>query len=150
MRLTRYTDYSLRVLIYLAVRPDGFGTVQSIADAYQISRNHLMKVVQELNRRGYVDTVRGKGGGMRLRLAPDRINVGRVVRDMENDLEIVECFGPGNRCVITPECTLKNVLAEGLNAFLAVLDRYTLADLAGNRPALRRLLDLRPVEAEDA
>ncbi|NBC22981.1 MAG: Rrf2 family transcriptional regulator [Gammaproteobacteria bacterium] len=143
MRLTRYTDYSLRVLIYLAVRPDGFGTVQSIADAYQISRNHLMKVVQELNRRGYVDTVRGKGGGMRLRLPPERINVGRVVRDMENDLEIVECFGPGNRCVITPECTLKSALADALQAFLTVLDRYTLADLVGNAPALRRLLDVR-------
>ncbi len=143
MRLTRYTDYSLRVLIYLAVRPDGFGTVQSIADAYGISRNHLMKVVQELNRRGYIDTVRGKGGGMRLRLPPDRIGVGRVIRDMESDLELVECFGPENRCVISPECTLKNVLGDALGAFLAVLDRYTLADLVHDPAPLRRLLDVR-------
>ncbi len=149
MRLTRYTDYSLRVLIYLAVRPDGFGTVQSIADAYQISRNHLMKVVQALSRRGYVDTVRGKGGGMRLRLPPGRINVGRVVRDMERDLELVECFGPHNACVITPECTLKHVLSDALQAFLAVLDRHTLADLIDDAPALQRLLDVRLLESED-
>jgi len=86
---------------------------------------------------------------MRLRLPPERINVGRVVRDMERDLEIVECFGPGNRCVITPGCTLKNVLADALQAFLAVLDGYTLADLAGNGPALRRLLDVRLEAPED-
>ena len=114
MRLTRYTDYSFRVLIYLAAQPDAFGTVQSISDAYQISKNHLMKVVQALSQRGYVDTIRGKGGGMRLRLPPERINVGRVVRDMESDLELVECFGPDNRCVITPECMLKNVLGMQL------------------------------------
>jgi Rrf2 family nitric oxide-sensitive transcriptional repressor len=146
--LTRYTDYSLRVLIYLAVRPDRFGTVQSIAEAYDVSRNHLMKVVQELNRRGYIDTVRGKGGGMRLRLPPERINIGRVVRDMENELVLVECFGPDNRCVISPECTLKNVLADALNTFMAVLDRYTLADLVSDPAPLRRLLNVRLVEEE--
>lgn len=146
MRLTRYTDYSLRVLMYLAVRPDGFGTIQSIAEAYDISRNHLMKVVQELNRRGYIDTVRGKGGGMRLRLPPERINVGRVIRDMESDLALVECFGPNNRCVITPDCVLKNVLADAMGAFMAVLDRYTLADLVGDPAPLRRLLNVRTVE----
>lgn len=148
MRLTRYTDYSLRVLIYLAVRPDGFGTVQSIADAYDISRNHLMKVVQELSRRGYIDTVRGKGGGMRLRRAPEKINVGRVVRDMESDMTLVECFGPDNRCAITPECVLKNVLSDALNAFLAVLDRYTLADIVSDPAPLRRLLNVRNLEPE--
>lgn len=146
MRLTRYTDFSLRVLIYLAARPDGFGTVQSISDAYRISKNHLMKVVQALNQRGYVDTIRGKGGGMRLRLPPERINVGRVVRDMESDLDLVECFGPDNRCVITPECMLKNVLAEALTAFTAVLDRYTLADIVGNPEPLRRLLDVHVID----
>jgi len=148
VRLTRYTDYGVRVLIYLAVRPDGFGTVRSIADAYQISRNHLMKVVQELSRCGYVNTVRGRGGGIRLRLKPECICVGQVVRDMETDLEIVECFGPGNRCVITPECTLKHVLAESLEAFLAVLDRYTLADLVSNAGVLQRLLDVRLVDQD--
>lgn len=147
MRLTRYTDYSLRVLMYLAVRPDGFGTIQSIAEAYDVSRNHLMKVVQELNRRGYIDTVRGKGGGMRLRLPPEEINVGRVVRDMESDLALVECFGPRNRCVITPECVLRNVLSDAMNAFMAVLDRYTLADLVSAPDPLRRLLNIPVVEA---
>lgn len=147
MRLTRYTDYSLRVLMYLAVRPDGFGTIQSIAEAYDVSRNHLMKVVQELNRRGYIDTVRGKGGGMRLRLPPKEINVGRVVRDMESDLALVECFGPHNRCVIAPECVLRNVLSDAMNAFMAVLDRYTLADLVSAPDPLRRLLNIPVVEA---
>ena len=150
MRLTRYTDYSFRVLIYLAAQPDAFGTVQSISDAYQISNNHLMKVVQALSQRGYVDTIRGKGGGMRLRLPPERINVGRVVRDMESDLELVECFGPDNRCVITPECMLKNVLGEALSAFTAVLDRYTLADNVGNPAPLRRLLDVHLLDPDDA
>lgn len=140
MRLTRYTDYSFRVLIYLAVRPDGFGTVQDVAEAYGISRNHLMKVVQELHRRGYVDTIRGKGGGMRLCRPAADIGVGQVVRDMESDLALVECFGPGNRCVITPECTLKNVLADALGSFLAVLDRYTLADLVADPEPLQDLL----------
>lgn len=146
MRLTRYTDYSLRVLVYLAVRPDGFGTIQSVADAYGISRNHLMKVVQELNRRGYIDTARGKGGGMRLRLPPEKINVGRVVRDMESDLALVECFGPDNRCVITPECRLKHVLSDAMSAFMGVLDEYTLADMIGDPAPLQRLLDVRQVE----
>ena len=146
MRLTRYTDYSLRVLMYLAVRPDGFGTIQSIAEAYGVSRNHLMKVVQELNRRRYIDTVRGKGGGMRLRLPPERINVGQVVRDMESDLALVECFGPHNRCVITPECRLRDVLGDAMNAFMAVLDRYTLADLVADPEPLRRLLNIPAVE----
>jgi Rrf2 family nitric oxide-sensitive transcriptional repressor len=146
VRLTRYTDYSLRVLMYLAVRPDGFGTIQSIAEAYGVSRNHLMKVVQELNRRGYIDTVRGKGGGMRLRLPAEQINVGRVVRDMESDLALVECFGPHNRCVITPACMLKDVLASAMSAFMAVLDRYTLADLVADPDPLRRLLEIPVVE----
>lgn len=150
MRLTRYTDYSLRVLIYLAVRADGLGTVGSIADAYGISRNHLMKVVRELNHRGYIDTVRGKGGGMRLRLPPERINLGRVVRDMESDLALVECFDADNRCVITPECGLRNVLGEALRAFLAVLDGYTLADILTDREPLQRLLNVRAVDPDPA
>jgi Rrf2 family transcriptional regulator, nitric oxide-sensitive transcriptional repressor len=147
LHLTRYTDYSLRVLIYLAARPDRFGTIQGIADAYGISRNHLMKVVQALNHRGYIDTVRGKGGGMHLRLAPAKIGIGRVVRDMESDLELVECFGAANQCVITPECALKGVLADALQAFVDVLDRYTLADLVRQPEPLRRLLRVRTLDA---
>jgi Rrf2 family transcriptional regulator, nitric oxide-sensitive transcriptional repressor len=144
MHLTRFTDYSLRVLVYLAVRPDGFGTVQDVAEAYDISRNHLTKVVQELNHRGYVETIRGKGGGMRLRLTPRQINVGRVVREMESELAVVECLGNGH-CAISPDCLLKSALMEALEAFLKVLDRYTLADLTGNRHSLQRMLNVRVV-----
>ncbi|MDZ7671088.1 MAG: Rrf2 family transcriptional regulator [Gammaproteobacteria bacterium] len=143
MRLTRYTDYSLRVLMYLAVRPDRFGTVQAVAEAYDVSRNHLMKVVQDLNRQGYIETVRGKGGGMRLRLAPHQINLGQVVRDMESELGLVECFRADNRCVITPVCVLAGVLNDALTAFLDVLDGYTLADLVAEPEPLQRLLNVR-------
>jgi Rrf2 family transcriptional regulator, nitric oxide-sensitive transcriptional repressor len=144
MHLTRYTDYSLRLLIYLAVRPDGFGTVQAIAEAYDISRNHLMKVAQALNHRGYVETVRGKGGGVRLGLAPSQINVGRVVRDMEPELAVVECLGAGH-CALSPDCRLKSILGDALEGFLRVLDRYTLADLTRNRGSLQRMLNVLPV-----
>ena len=140
----------MRVLLYLGARPEQICSIAEIARAYGVSQNHLMKVVQALSQRGYVDTIRGKGGGMRLRLPPERINVGRVVRDMESDLELVECFGPDNRCVITPECMLKNVLGEALSAFTAVLDRYTLADIVGNPAPLRRLLDVHLLDPDDA
>jgi len=146
MHLTRYTDYSLRVLMFLATAPDGFGTIGAIAEAFDISHNHLTKVVQELARRGYVDTVRGKGGGIRLRMAPEKINVGRVIRDMEADLIVVECFHRENRCVITPKCILKNALVEAINAFMAVLDGYTLADIVGDPAQLSRLLHVRLIE----
>ncbi len=129
MRITRYTDYALRVLIYLGIKGDELSTIAEIAESYDISKNHLMKVVHELQLRGYVDTLRGKHGGIRLRLAPEEINIGRLVRDTEQDLELVECFGAGNRCVITPNCELKFMLGKALNAFLGVLDEYTLADL---------------------
>jgi len=142
MHLTRYTDYSLRVLMSLALRPDQLGTIGAIAEVFEISRNHLTKVVQELSRRGYIDTVRGKGGGLRLRLAPERISVGRVVRDMEPDLFVVECLHRQSDCVIAPRCVLKRALVEATQAFLAVLDGYTVADIVANRDQLIRLLDI--------
>lgn len=142
MRLTRHVDYSLRVLMFLAVSPDGFGTVQQIAEAYGISRNHLMKVVQALARKGYIDTTRGKGGGLALKELPDQINVGRVVRDMEADLVLVECFGSASQCVIAPECRLKHLLVEALDAFFEVLDSRTLADLTEAPKPLAQLLSL--------
>lgn len=129
MHITRYTDYSLRVLIYLALKGEELSTIQEIAERYGISKNHLMKVVHELSLRGYIETLRGKNGGLRLRLAPRQINIGRLVRDTEQDLNLVECFGPDNRCIITSDCDLKHMLGEALEAFFAVLDRYTLADL---------------------
>lgn len=142
MRLTRYTDYALRVLIYLGVQGEDLATISEISERYAISRNHIMKVVYELGRLGYIETIRGKGGGIRLRRRPEDINIGELVRRTESDLHIVECFGQGSACRLTPSCTLKSVLGEALGAFLATLDRYTLADLLEPRRELRRLLQV--------
>jgi len=143
MRLTRHTDYAVRMLMFLALRDGQLGTIREIANAYGISRNHLMKVVQDLNHRGYITAIRGKNGGLLLKRAPETIRLGELVRDTERDMNLVECFGDANECVITPACRLKPILAEALNAFLAVLDHYTLADLMGpQRPKLIGLLQL--------
>lgn len=144
MHITRYTDYSLRVLIYLAVQGEELATIQEIADSYHISKNHLMKVVHQLNKKGYIETVRGKKGGMRLQMAPADINVGILVRETEQDLNIIECFSSKNACRITPVCGLKPMLGEALTAFLETLDKYTLADVIQDthRPQLLRLLQI--------
>ncbi len=144
MRITRYTDYSLRVLLYVALKGDALSTIGEIASAYDISKNHLMKVVQELAAKGYLLAIRGKNGGMRLNRAPEDINIGTLVRDTEQDLELVECFGSASSCVITPVCELKQVLHKALNAFFTTLDNYTLADLLprANRPEMVRLLGM--------
>ncbi|TVT32626.1 RrF2 family transcriptional regulator [Marinobacter vinifirmus] len=144
MHIIRYTDYSLRVLIYLAEQGDRLATIQEIADSYEISKNHLMKVVHQLNKKGYIETVRGKKGGMRLHMSPDEINVGILVRETEQDLSIVECLSSNNACKITPVCGLKHMFSEALNAFLDVLDKYTLADVIRDqhRPQLVRLLQI--------
>src|SRR5690606_31820486 len=128
MHITRYTDYSLRVLMYVALKNDGLSTIGEIADSYGISKNHLMKVVQELNIKGYITAIRGKNGGLRLAGPAEAINIGQLVRATEQDLALVECFSGGQHCVITPACELKKVFAEALEAFFAVLDQYTLAD----------------------
>jgi len=144
MHITRYTDYSLRVLIYLSAQGDRLATIQEIADSYDISKNHLMKVVHQLNKKGYIETIRGKKGGMRLHMAPKDINIGILVRETEQDLSIVECFSSKNACKITPVCGLKSMFNEALKAFLEVLDRYTLADVIQDqhRPQLLRLLQI--------
>lgn len=143
MRLTTFSDYSLRVLIYLGTAPGRLATIEQIAVAYGISGNHLMKVVHQLARRRYVETVRGKGGGIRLARAPESINVGEVVRATEDSLALVECFESGaGRCRITRACVLKQALAQALDAFLAVLDRYSLADLVAPAGPLARALAL--------
>lgn len=147
MRLTQYTDFSLRVLIYLGLQPDRRCTIREISEAYSISRNHLMKVVQQLAAEGYIESTRGVGGGLRLAHAPDRIVVGKVVRAMEPDLGLVECMRPDNQCVITEACRLIGILDEARRAFVAVLDRYTLADIldAGQGARLSGLLGI-PVD----
>lgn len=130
MQLTRFTDYSLRVLIYLGAHPDEIATVTAIAGEYDISRHHLTRVVHQLAIRGYIETSRGKGGGFRLARQPHRIKIGDVVRDMESGFELAECFQPGNNaCRLLPACALKPALAEAGRAFLASLDQHTLADL---------------------
>jgi len=145
MHLTSYTDYCLRVLIYLAMlEEDRLATIQEIAESYGISRNHLMKVVHQLNRKGYIHSIRGKHGGLKLRLAPEEINVGVLVRETEQDMNLVECFASGNQCVITPVCGLKRMFAEALSSFLKTLDSYTLADVlpSHHKPQLVRLLQI--------
>ena len=141
MRLTFYSDYSLRLLMYAAVRHGELVTIQEVADAYGISKNHLMKVAFELGRKGYLDTVRGRGGGFRLSRPPEKICLGDVVRETEEDFTMVECFDPKtNKCAITAPCRLRVVLSRALKAYFAVLDEYTLADLAVKHPVLERIL----------
>ena len=142
MQLTTYSDYSLRVLIYLAVHRMKLATIEEIADAYSISRTHLMKVVHQLGLAGYLETVRGRGGGLRLAREPEQISVGDVVRHTEEKMVLVECFDPEeSHCRIEPACGLRMVLREALDSFFQTLDRYTLADLIGpRRNRLARLL----------
>jgi len=142
MRLTLFTDYTLRALIYLAVQPDRLVTIGDIAEAYGISTNHLMKVVHQLATAGDVVTVRGQHGGLRLGRAAQDINLGAVVRRTEAEFAIVPCFGSEQDCAIRPECVLAGVLDDALRAFLAVLDGRTLADLVAPRAALAQLLRL--------
>lgn len=148
MRLTTFTDYSLRVLIYLAIRPQKRATIAEIAAAFDISESHLMKVVHFLGKHGFLANVRGKGGGLMLAKPPAAINVGAVVRLTEADTLAAECFDrEHNTCVITPACQLRRVLSEAIKAFHAVLGRYTLADLVSQRRSLSRFLSI-PIETE--
>lgn len=151
MRLTVFTDYTLRTLIFLALRPDRLVTIADISEAYRISNNHLMKVVHQLALSGEVVTVRGQRGGLRLARPASEINVGAVVRRSEADLEMMPCFGSQGECVIQPDCVLAAAVDEALRAFLAVLDSYTLADLVRPRLALARLLRIdEPLEPQPA
>ncbi len=129
MNITRFTDYSLRVLIYLSLHQEELVTIKEVAQCYGISKNHLMKVVQELSIKGYVTSIRGKNGGIKLSREPSQINVGELVRVNEQGSTLVECQGADNQCVITPTCQLKNMLAEAMESFFTSLEKYTLADL---------------------
>ncbi len=141
MQLTQFSDYALRTLIYLGVRGEELTTIEEIAAAYGISESHLTKVVHKLGKLGFITTVRGRGGGMRLGRKPAEINIGAAVRQMEGNLVIVECFDTAhNTCPIAPVCSLSGILSLALDAFLGVLDRYTLADMIDNRRDLAGLL----------
>ena len=143
MRLTVYTDYALRVLMYVAVKDDGLSTIAEIAERYGISRNHLMKVAHQLGIAGYLETVRGRSGGLRLARPAADINLGDVVRYTEQDMALVPCMSPVDAaCAIRPSCLLKRALDRAAAAFLGVLDEYSLSDLVKPRHALRELLDL--------
>lgn len=156
MRLTDYTDYALRVMLFLAVRREGLSTIQDISDTYGISRNHLMKVVQQLGELGWVDTIRGRHGGLRLNERSLLLTIGEVVRATETDFALVGCFeregGDTRRCVIEPQCRLKHVFAAARGAFLAELDRHTLGALVGSGAQLAALLGapIRPLAARKA
>lgn len=137
MRLTRYTDYAMRVLLYLGARPDQLCSISEIAGAYGISQNHLMKVVNDLVNAGYLVSVRGRFGGVRLARMPEDINVGAVVRHTEEGFDLADC----GACVIAPACGLTGALHQALAAFMAVLDGYTLETLLTRRDDLRALFD---------
>ncbi|MGH8736545.1 MAG: RrF2 family transcriptional regulator [Burkholderiales bacterium] len=143
MRLTTFSDYSLRVLMYLGVHDGRLATVGEVAAAYGVSENHLVKVVHYLAQQGYIETIRGKGGGMRLARLPAKINVGEVVRGTEESLTLVECFDKATSgCRIDAACLLKGMLSRAMDAFFAALDRHTLADLLAPKLRLARLLPL--------
>lgn len=130
MRLTSFTDYTLRSLMYLGMNRDKLVTIQEIADLHDISKNHLTKVIHQLGASGLVETVRGRHGGLRLNREPEDINIGDVVRDSESDFHIAECFGAeGGSCAFLRDCALKRKLGEATDAFLQVLDGMTLADI---------------------
>ncbi len=141
MQLTVYTDYSLRVLIYLGMRPQQQATITEIAESYGISRNHLVKVVHNLSNMGYINTSRGRGGGMILAFTPKEINIGEVVQKTEPNFVLVECFDKeNNTCPIAPGCALIKALKAAKSSFLDVLNQYTLADVVANADQLAGLL----------
>jgi Rrf2 family nitric oxide-sensitive transcriptional repressor len=149
MHLTVHTDYALRLLMLLAVRPDALHTIDSVAGSYGVSRNHMSKVVQTLRRSGFVDCVRGRSGGLRLARPASAIGLGDVMRATEEGFDLVECFDAArNCCRIASTCGLRHPLDEALDAFLAVLDRYTLDDLVRSPHRRRRMARLLWTDAE--
>jgi Rrf2 family transcriptional regulator, nitric oxide-sensitive transcriptional repressor len=144
MRLTTFTDYTLRVLMYLAIAPERLATIPEIAEAYGISENHLMKVVHRLARSGLIESIRGKGGGVRLAHPAADIHLGQVISNSEGETSIVECFsGENNSCRITPACRLSKILADAFKDFYKALDAYTLADLVNDPQQLGELLSIK-------
>lgn len=145
MQLTQYTDYSLRVLIYLSQKKSGeLATISEIAEFYGISRNHLVKVVHNLATYGFIQTMRGKNGGMCLARPADEINIGEVVRQTEPNFDIAECFNKeSNTCVISPICALKSILGDARTSFIQTLDRYTIANALNPQHGLLKKINIR-------
>jgi Rrf2 family nitric oxide-sensitive transcriptional repressor len=140
MRLTFSTDYALRLLMLVGLESERLVTIEEVADRFEISKNHLMKVAYQLGLAGYLETVRGRNGGLRLGKPPGQIVVGEVVRKMEPDFALVECENPAGYCKIAPCCRLRFAMREAVQAFLEKLDQYTLEDLLRPKAKLRRLL----------
>lgn len=140
MHLTTFSDYTMRVLVYLGLRHGQMVTISEIAQAYDISENHLMKVVHQLAQRNYVETIRGKGGGLRLVRTPRSLNIGELIRATEGDTGLLNCLDMESNCCIQPACRLIGILREAQNALFAVLDKYTLADLLQQEAPLTRIL----------
>lgn len=140
MRLALHTDFALRVLIQVGINDGRLTTINEIAGSFGISKNHLMKIVHDLGQKGYLDTIRGRNGGMRLMRTPAEINIGRVVRDIEGDFDVLGCLGGSGYCRIERVCVLRCAVRDATAAFLAVLDGYTLADLIKPHKALASLL----------
>lgn len=141
MQLTLHTDYALRVLIYLSLQPEKVVTIDQVTEFYQISRNHLVKVVHNLSSKGLIHTTRGKHGGMQLSRPPEEITIGEVVRKIEANFDIVECFSSQNqKCHIVPVCELKSVLQQAANNFLQFLDQYSLADAIKSKSDIKEIL----------
>jgi len=141
MELTRYTDYSLRILIFLALNPERLVTIDEMAECYRISRHHVAKAVYHMALMRIIRTERGKGGGMRLAVKPDEINIGKLVRRTEPHMNLLECFDVEiNTCPLIASCRLKKVLKQAKVAFLEVLDQYTLADMLGDHRRMDALL----------
>lgn len=141
MQLTRYTDYSLRVLIYLTVNSDRKITIKEISSSFKISKNHLVKVVHKLSTLGYLETVPGAKGGISLAKHPSKINLSDVIQKMEPSFHMAECFNPNGKCTISPICELQSVLATALNAFIKAISHYTLADITKKPNAYKKLLN---------
>ncbi len=139
MRLTKYTDYAMRLMIYLGSQPTGLSSIREISDTFSVSQNHMMKVVQDLANAGFLEAVRGRNGGIRLARAANEINLGALLRHTEELSGLIDCRG----CRIAPACSLPSVLSEATAAFAAVFDKYTLADLVEKRSTLGVLLGFR-------
>ncbi|MFM5917329.1 MAG: Rrf2 family transcriptional regulator [Novosphingobium sp.] len=146
MRLTRYTDFALRVLLYLGREPGRLASIQDVARAYGVSQNHMMKVVSDLAGAGYVESLRGRGGGIRLARPTSQIMIGALVRHTEGEFDLVEC----GSCLIAPACGLTSMFDEALAAFLAVLDGYSLADALARKGDFAHLLMSAPSKGAQA
>jgi Rrf2 family nitric oxide-sensitive transcriptional repressor len=144
MRLTRYTDYAMRVLLYLGRHPGELASIAGIARKYGISQNHLMKVVNDLVNAGYLESVRGRNGGIRLARPPAEVNVGALIRHTEDDFDLVECAA----CLIAPACGMTSVFDEALLAFLRVLDSYSLADVLARKGDFAYLLHVSDISSK--